>query len=109
MPINTTYLAADFAAAIAELPVTASYGGATVEGIIETQKREDGLEMTGQNVVRETTLFLPATATLPAERSRIDIQRVPNGGYESWRVVSSETSADNVHHSIVLARWARGT
>jgi hypothetical protein len=108
MPIDTAYMAADFAAAIAELPVTVSYNGSTFEGIIETARREDGLEMTGQNVVKETTLYIPASVTVPAERSRIDIRRTPAGAYEAWRAVSSETSADNVHHAVVLARWARG-
>jgi len=109
MPINTAYLAADFAAAIVELPVTASYNGALVSGLIESTKREDGLEMTGTTNPRSSQLFIPATATLPAERSRLDIQHAPGGTYEAWRVMGTETSPDRIHHTITLERWSRAT
>lgn len=105
--IDKSVLRADWLALIADMPVTASYSGITVQGVFDEQSREDGLELTGQNVMKQTTLYLPTTVAPPAERERVDIQFDVGEPWESWRADSITASPDRIHNAITLKRWNR--
>ncbi len=108
MAINTAYLASDFVNAVAELPVTVSYGGATFAGLWDDAMRESPLQMAGVLAEIDGTVWFATSATsAPPTRARIGIMHVAATAYTDYRVESVKTAADGVSYEVKVAVWNR--